>query len=388
MTISVIAILSWIFLDVVWSANAQHRRYTTPTDKIVPNKTWVNTIKAGSKENTENITIDNSADLFEGPFSKWPHAHPLPCYPVKRGDKFNLSHVSTGFVYIRPANAASTLSAGINTRIARNVAIRQGYEGGLCRHNWHHSRAVHHNFTERKENLFLWTMLRDPFRRAVDEFFQKVDQKGMTQSYHCFKEFMLSQDMKKYYIHQLSTKHFASSSDDINEAIRQIFCEYNFIGVAERLDESLVVLSLLLGLKLGDILYLTSNLGNDYDSSAYDGRCPKTPSFVTPEMEMFSRNEEWQSLAEFDNLLIQQVHRKLDQTIDHLGRDKVKQVLVKFRAARSEATRRCIQRTIFPCNANGTKNKGGEIECVHGSVACGMNCLDEVAIDYNVPTRH
>ena len=49
------------------------------------------------------------------------------------------------------------------------------------------------------------------------------------------------------------------------DQVKRVFQEYDFIGVSERFDESLVAMQLLLGIDVGDILYISSNVHGGYD---------------------------------------------------------------------------------------------------------------------------
>ena len=215
--------------------------------------------------------------------------------------------------------------AGVNTRIARNVARRQGLND-LCCHNWRHSSGKQHGFVNETEKFFLWTMIRDPFMRAVDEFFHlKVSQSKKIPMVEEYWNFILDRSQKDYFVRFLATEDWREEEAD--NIMKRILSKYDFIGVVERLDESLVVLSMLLRIELGDMLYLTSNLGDEYDNNAYDGRCRETPSFVTSNMKTILKTKEWKELAKIDNLFLQYVNTKLDNTIDMLGAARVKRNL-------------------------------------------------------------
>ena len=68
------------------------------------------------------------------------------------------------------------------------------------------------------------------------------------------------------YLYSLSCKGLKRLSLLAGEAqIDKILDNYDFIGVTDRFDESLVVLQLLLGLETSDILYLSSKKSGNYD---------------------------------------------------------------------------------------------------------------------------
>ena len=75
-----------------------------------------------------------------------------------------------------------------------------------------------------------------------------------------FREFLVRQ-ADHFYLTFLDTRPYTidSWSDAVDE-LNFVLQEYDFIGVTERLDESLVVLMLLLRLPMADVLYYTSKV--------------------------------------------------------------------------------------------------------------------------------
>ena len=68
-----------------------------------------------------------------------------------------------GLSYLKIPRAASTTAGGINRRIARNFAKRQGLESCI-RHDGHVPGMYYY---KRDELSYLWTLVRDPAQRAM-----------------------------------------------------------------------------------------------------------------------------------------------------------------------------------------------------------------------------
>ena len=67
------------------------------------------------------------------------------------------------------------------------------------------------------------------------------------------------------------------------QSIEQAMQEFNFMGLLERLDESLVLLQLLLRLQPEHVLYLTAKTSGSYDISNHCRQIPKVEK--TPQIQ-------------------------------------------------------------------------------------------------------
>jgi hypothetical protein len=109
---------------------------------------------------------------------------------------------------------------------------------------------------------FLWTIIRDPTKRAVSQFFhfQVSRSKVEPTDKNFIKWIGEEQSIQNYYLRSLSMKSqdILSPNYDPIAAANQILKDYDFIGVTERMDESAVAVQLLLGLTTGDVLFLNS----------------------------------------------------------------------------------------------------------------------------------
>ena len=193
--------------------------------------------------------------------------------------------------------------------------------------------------------------------------------------------------IQDYYYRALYTKaKFDRESMSPINAANQILRSYNFIGITERLDESLVVLMMILRLKMADILYLSAKTRGGYDDAGgRDGQHICTyiwPSFVTPGVSAFLQSKEWREMIRYDMLLYEAVNRSLDMTIDTLGREKFNDNLQKYQHAQKLAGEKCLPTTIFPCDVGGMYHSSND--CIWNDSGCGATCLDEIATELNL----
>ena len=115
------------------------------------------------------------------------------------------------------------------------------------------------------------------------------------------------------------------NKDTYQSAIDSILTEFNFIGVYERLHESLVVLSMILDVSVSDVLFdfLPKELS----------RCNslQRPNWVQPDLETYLNSTEWKQREEGDFLLCAAINKSLDLTIQKLGKENVKKRLDQCR---------------------------------------------------------
>ena len=107
-----------------------------------------------------------------------------------------------------------------------------------------------------------------------------------------------------------------------------MFQKYDFIGLVERFDESLVVMQLLLGLESSDILYFAVNRKEDWQLAKAGSKkfvCRKSFDWETdlltePTIRDYVReSEKWYAQNYGDYVLYQAVVQSLDQTILAIG---------------------------------------------------------------------
>jgi hypothetical protein len=197
-----------------------------------------------------------------------------------------------------------------------------------------------------------------------------------------FKNFLRSEMTNDYYLQSLSTNPYKSDVDDPTVAANRMMKEYDFIGVTERMDESAVLIMMLLDLPMSDILFLSAKGHGGYDGGS-NGRCTYIwPSFVSDGMQSYFESDEWKERVNIDLAIYQAVNRSMDLTIERLGRVRFENNLQKFQHAQQVAIDKCLATTKFPCNSAGEFKY--QTDCLWKDSGCGSDCLDEVATELNL----
>jgi hypothetical protein len=375
-----------------------------------------------------NINHDNSfSGVKARGFEPWPADTPLPCFlpePDWQMPTVQSTPSRVGFLYLKPFKTGSSTAAGIHLRISRNVARRKQQHlpaaalpesqmnappsDPMCRARFGHgpqpfpalmlfanrtkrTSTTHNN--DSSYSSFLWTMIREPSQRVVSEFYHfYVSRKKKEPTVSNFRTFLFDYETHRkrdYYLKSLSMRQafdrdLLQQYDPIAEA-NAILGDYDFIGITERMDESAVVLMMLLGLPMADVLFVTAKTHGGFDDAggAANGKCTYIwPSFISPGMQQVLQSEDWQDHVKYDRALYQAANRSLDLTMDLLGRDRVSANMARYRRAKELIAAKCLPIVGFPCDMNGVRQN--DTDCLWKDSGCGTTCLDEVATAFSL----
>lgn len=307
---------------------------------------------------------------------------PEPGMLEKEGQ--DLPKVKDGFLFIKTFKTGSSTASGINLRIAQNVASRMKKPFNICRSRFDHVRPLRVCPGRNKEKSYLWTIVREPAKRLISMFFHfgvtrnKFEANGANLLGYIRNE---TNFIEEYYLKYLSHKEywFTDKKDDPVNVINGVVRDFDFIAVTERMDESLVALSMLMNVPLADVMYLPAKIkGKSYDDQP---PCDKIqPSFITDDMQAVLDSEHFENLTKWDRVLYDAASKSLDLTIEKLGREDFERRLKLYRKAQKLAADRCLPKTIFPCS-DGIWHEPNETHCVWKDSHCNPTCLNEVATE-------
>jgi len=305
-----------------------------------------------------------------------------------------LAGTTNGFVFVKTFKTGSSTSAGINLRIARNVARRLRKKFSICKARFDHTQA-HRSYNKLvASESFLWSVVRDPTRRFVSQFFHfmvtRWNQEPTLANLRKYARTGHTSHKKMIGDHYLnflpSRSRYDPKQDDPVLVLNEVLETYDFIAVTERMDESAVALSMLLRIPLADVLYLRAKESGGYDDAGggdLSRTCKviaKSSDLMTEEMTSFLDGDEWQRRSRWDQMLYQAANASLDLTIERLGENIFLDKLRRFRQAQTIVERRCLNWTVFPCSA-GIYHPSNATDCIWNDSACGMDCIDEIATE-------
>eukprot|EP00977_Amphora_coffeiformis_P011570 scaffold2780_cov174-Amphora_coffeaeformis.AAC.16 len=306
--------------------------------------------------------------IYPRAFPVWPYDD-YPCFPPDpkmARISVQRSPAHQGFLFVKPMKVGGSTAAGVNARIARRLGKKHGYL--CCKARWDHSMARTLEYGQRiPSQSFLWTVLREPTRRAVSEFFHfEVSRKQVPPTTEEFQKYVKGLHFYNYYVNELHTRN---QTNPIAQKVQEVLQDYDFIGITERMEESIVVLMMLLRLNVEDVVYLSSKTSGSYDALCYYIQ----PSRVTPETAAFLQSPYWQERVHWDTILYQAANHSLDLTIERLGPARFAQALGKFRSLQASIKKACSGLEVYPCKSDGTKNEASD--CIWNDSGCGKTCI-------------
>ena len=274
-----------------------------------------------------------------------------------------------------PGCASSTMEG-----VARRVANKHGSNYVEWRHRAGHE---YKNSVDRSRTTFLITSVRDPASRAISRYyrFTHVNTTDDEETLLQFLQTTASTDDDErsesnwaatsheggYQLRYTSLYNIPSNSawspqkpsDVLHPArvvnnVKKVIEDYNFIAVAERMDESLVALAITMGIPLSDVVVLqvgvptiskedSSRSGEtvDYsnekdDQSCYSKILPATPPekrrIISTVVEEYFNSLEWRAKNYGDYLLHEAASQSLDRTIEEtIGVDIFEKALLEYR---------------------------------------------------------
>lgn len=409
--LSVVAALSiLVYCFTLWPIPTQRMTTTTPHSALRPH---VATDYPYYREPVIPSTTEND---FEGIWARawtpWPRRRQLACpRPVPNMTSAQVQErvpVEQGLVLVRPLKTGSSTALSVHTRLGRNRARKVGQED--CNTRYHHASARRIAPQRDREHSLLWSVIRDPTRRLVslyfyqgmtaedaDSFLDYIKDKvrhGSAEKIfnHYLRRLAINQDLPPG-VQEMTSLDFAKSfppftppnvtyaAHIFNEYVMK---EYDFIAVTERMDESMVAMSLLFHIPLGDVLYLKP--GKTQGGWAVDPDSP-TCRFIakgsaSSDMQSFFRTDQWQEMTRWDIAMYRAADRSLDLTIEALGAKRFQATLNRYQTAMKEVERRCVPKVPLPCSPDGVFTN--QTDCMYLDCGCGNSCIDEVARDLGI----
>lgn len=335
-----------------------------------------------------NNSSINSSDDYIGPettYRAWASNSSFPCFEAE--DNWRTIHTQRmptreGLLYTREMKTGSSTLAGVFLRLAHRKGKTLNPSGGLCKIRIDHSPAQKMEYGSRdKSKSFLISMLRDPTKRSISAYFHfRVSEQKEVPIDDNFQNYLLfNQQFSNYFIKDLAMReiNFTSSDTDPEDLVQEIIDSFDFIAITERLDESLVVIKMLLNLEVADILYMSAKQGGSFTTGPQTTPCIYLiPSFLSKGMKAFFVSESWKEYIKLDTLLYRAANKSLDNTIDSLGRPEFENHLSQFREVLARAHVRCENETIYRCDQAGNYRGSKNATCLLWDIGCGYECLD------------
>mmetsp|Transcript_38661 Transcript_38661/g.84844 ORF Transcript_38661/g.84844 Transcript_38661/m.84844 type:complete len:403 (+) Transcript_38661:190-1398(+) len=357
------------------------------------------------------INVDSRLWLPGRVFPRWTADEP-PCIidPPPDGGAAQTWHpldeetqrqpTTAGILMIKIDKAASSTLSGVAARLAHALALWNTSKAAMalpksqrvCRCRISHAWSLQMESLSRdriRDKSFLFTMVRDPRTRAISEFVHfKVGLGGVNatdeniiQHLKGVKNFQLGLMVDKE--ERQSTKSLRTKGD-ITVVVQRVLAAFDFVGVLERLDETLVLLQLILGLDTNDVLYTSSKRQGNYvfvksRATSFRGECKGIPSgyVASTAVGTYFTGSEWIENNRGDIALFEAANRSMDLTIEAIGRSEFDYALARFRKMQALADSMC--EATLPCSNEGRVRPESEWNCYWLDSGCNYPCLDTVS---------
>jgi len=178
------------------------------------------------------------------------------------------------------------------------------------------------------------------------------------------------------------------SQNEQSSSTERIINGYDFLGVTDRMEESLVVLAMLAQIPLTDVVIYYSKQSGGYGFAKGNEDCVKLEKkWTTPKIDEYILGD-YQKANKDDYLLYNAAQRSLDKTIDALGRKRVEENVELLKSLRQQNEDQCTSKTTMPCPQPKDESMKEEHKrltkesCYFADFGCGHACTDVALSDY------
>lgn len=236
------------------------------------------------------------------------------------------------------------------------------------------------NESKNKKLWWTFTFVQHPTDRAEREFYRQTSLTRTPPTWDNFESFLLDPERTKNTSLSSSTslptkESIATGEKEVEElgVVMDVVDSFHFIGVLERLDESLVVMRRLLGLSWKDILFLPDNDLFGVDTFNKTAGCFLQ---VLP-IRTKARSKLLRDLDDHHDHEVQlwkAAGRSLDSTVRSLNQKTVARDLQTFRRLQRHTLEQCLASTTYVCDINGDFHPNDH-SCLGPNQACGHSCI-------------
>jgi hypothetical protein len=411
--------------DMLRDANEAVRNETA-TIEVIDSEPRLGTPRDTTTVNNCSILDDSCIDQLAAKLRRiWP-SRPIETWCSGKHSK-NVTSASLLRLVKVPKSASSTAAAVV-------LRIQHRHD---CAVGWDHGRAADilppywnasaHSMRRRRHSLLLVAPVRTPHSRALsvvyynhisfhrrhrvplgsnnsstvsktrvpaDKFIVKHLEQVPSNSICDYMQYALpSAGSKQQRSDIASPTPNSTTTLEILSYVQGIMNAYDFLLVSNRMDESLVVLSLLTNLPITSVLTMSSkSTGSWYLTSATKQiksngsvgtkpssmQCiPLVPPVTTRGIETYFASHAWKQRHAADRLLFAAANQSLDAMIQALPLFAERHQEYQTWKARIQAN--CVNETYFPCSSSGIPQlEESRRSCYERDFGCGYPCIDRM----------
>ena len=214
-----------------------------------------------------------------------------------------------------------------------------------------------------EKKTFLMTFIREPAERALSQFYHiKVSRERISPTNDEIIKYLEGNESANTRIERNHLMHYISTGESVSEIMRK----YDFIGITDRFEESMLVLAHRLGLDIEDMLYLKAkdshHLQTDNKGAHF---VPSVPVQNQSESVQRYLKEKWYGLNAVDYELWDKVNEQMDRQIAEI--DGFDDKLNRYKSLLKKVQNEC-----------GHLQEKGGTDCLNNDEGCGQNCIRDL----------
>eukprot|EP00924_Labyrinthula_sp_SR-Ha-C_P009629 snap_masked-scaffold_22-processed-gene-1.7-mRNA-1 protein AED:1.00 eAED:1.00 QI:0/0/0/0/1/1/2/0/389 len=373
----------------------------TKINRIKLNLTLQNTLRSYPLTRLTDDTSPRNISFRRSPNPELAQLYSLVSkLPSNTVDPWKKSSLKCNLVYVKVPKCASSTLAGLTRQFAAHyegkfnyLGIREHVNKKEIFENTDHCHVISNHYPlpgklpqvitpELKKDTFLFTFLRNPRDRMISQMYHF----GFSRKKKKFKEYLgrkyIEENFKTdYVLRWVGSMHEICNSRTMLHrylgkralCFEKIFDTYDFIGVVERFDESLVVMKMLFDLSFKDILYVSSAKQTGFDGSGVKIEKTKTSA----KFNEYYETKMSSYMLYLDELFHQLADFKLSNTISGLGQSKFEKELFIFLNLKKTAAAVCKGKVFSPYDDQGNFQPQSVEDCYWNDNGCGIICLEE-----------
>jgi hypothetical protein len=166
------------------------------------------------------------------------------------------------------------------------------------------------------------------------------------------------------------------SPEQVIENVKRVIDDYDLLLVVDRMDESLVLMSLVLGIHVSDVIVADSKITGETfrmwkNKPVETSVCiPTIKSFTSKTVRSFLKQNRWRASNYGDYLLHAAATKSLDRTIELVGRERFKATLAEYKILKALADEQCADQVHLPCGP------GGQLQLEKNKQSCYIMAKD------------
>ena len=226
------------------------------------------------------------------------------------GDRVGYTYMQH-IVYVKVPKAASSTTAGVARRIGKNHGLhgassRKWLEMAPYKHlpgvwaNHERLSLLKKGIKKLKLPCFTFTVIREPVRRCLSMFYHFTVTRGGGEP-SAENKIAALDDCTNYLFSYTAPVTKSENAEDLTASA--VMKAYNFIGIAEMYEESMVVLAYLMDVPLGDILYIKAKVAGG--AGGRGGGKHSGLSTEPKEVQDYAAGDKFQSANKLDYELYQ-----------------------------------------------------------------------------------